>query len=238
MPTSRSREGKGLRAPAQLVRAVGRANCGPQVRPRHYAEANYYSKARLCAYWHQIDEVLRREPATVLEVGPGPGFVRDRLREQGLDVVTVDIDPALRPNVTAAAQTLPFADDAFDMVVCCQVLEHMPFAEVPGALGELARVADRAVLVSIPDQTLFFRFQVDLPMIGSWRWLVDKPKLFSGGVDHEFDGQHHWELGRKGTLPADFVAAAGQAGLAVGKSFRVFEAPFFRFYVLVPDVAA
>ncbi|MGF7473891.1 methyltransferase domain-containing protein, partial [Salmonella enterica subsp. enterica serovar Minnesota] len=47
---------------------------------------------------------------TGLDVGSGGGHVARRLREAGLEVVTVDPAPGMQAEVQAFAEDLPFAD--------------------------------------------------------------------------------------------------------------------------------
>jgi len=124
-----------------------------QVPPAHYWSRDYNTKERLASSWHQVDEVLRLGGRRVLEVGPGSGLVTDWLRRAGLEVTTVDIDGALKPTVVAPVTDLPLESGSFDVVLCAEVLEHLPYARVPAALRELARVATRGVVISVPDVT-------------------------------------------------------------------------------------
>ena len=57
------------------------------------------------------------EGQTALDVATGGGHVARRLREAGLDVVTVDPAPGMEPDVLSRAEHLPFADGSFDVVV-------------------------------------------------------------------------------------------------------------------------
>jgi SAM-dependent methyltransferase len=82
---------------------------------------------------------------TALDVGAGGGHVARRLREAGLEVVSVDPAPGMQADVQASAEDLPFADATFDVVATCVAAHH--FADVAAAVAELARVAADRVLV-------------------------------------------------------------------------------------------
>jgi ubiquinone/menaquinone biosynthesis C-methylase UbiE len=83
---------------------------------------------------------------TALDVATGGGHVARRLREEGLEVVTSDPSPGMKPDVICRAEDLPFADGSFDVVACRTAAHH--FADVAGAVRELARVSgDRVLLV-------------------------------------------------------------------------------------------
>lgn len=55
----------------------------------------------------------------------------------------------IRP-VGASAMHLPFRSDAFDVVVCLDVLEHVPRQDRRAAVAELIRVSRRLVIVAAP----------------------------------------------------------------------------------------
>ena len=82
---------------------------------------------------------------TALDVGTGGGHVARRLRDAGLQVVTTDPAPGMRPDVVSRSEELPFADGSFDVVVSRLAAHH--FEDVGAALGEMARVARRTVIV-------------------------------------------------------------------------------------------
>jgi SAM-dependent methyltransferase len=81
-----------------------------------------------------------------LDVATGGGHVARRLREAGLDVVTVDPAPGMQPDVVSRGEDLPFADASFDVVACRVAAHH--FDDVPKAMAEMARVSrDRVIVV-------------------------------------------------------------------------------------------
>lgn len=245
-----------------------------------YRAWEYNTKERLCSFWHQADEVRRLQARSVVEVGVGSGLVAGWLRDRGVSVTTVDLDPDLSPDVCAPVTELPLADGTFDVALCCEVLEHIPFDQVVPALRELGRVARTGVVVSMPDDRPWVGFSYPLYfgmyinevrrryplMYGkplrrtllrdavarrvSWRealFLAFVPERWSRGeavlaLDpapiphvawrHDFDGDHHWELGTAGYPVERLLDAFSEAGLALERDFRVPENPWHHFWVL------
>ena len=83
---------------------------------------------------------------TALDVATGGGHVARRLREAGINVVTVDPAPGMQPDVVSRGEDLPFADGSFDVVACRVAAHH--FDDVEKAVYEMARVSrDRVIVV-------------------------------------------------------------------------------------------
>ncbi|MGH6945410.1 MAG: class I SAM-dependent methyltransferase [Geminicoccaceae bacterium] len=103
----------------------------------------------------------------VHEVGCGEGFLATRLAAQGLAVRGSDVSPAAIEQARRRAAALgrplqlQIADlyeldakrDRAELVICCEVLEHLPDAE--RALGILARLARPHLIVSVPREPLW-----------------------------------------------------------------------------------
>jgi ubiquinone/menaquinone biosynthesis C-methylase UbiE len=83
---------------------------------------------------------------TALDVATGGGHVARRLREAGLEVVTSDSSPGMRPDVICGAEDLPFADGSFDVVACRVAAHH--FARLEPPIAEMTRVARERVLIA------------------------------------------------------------------------------------------
>jgi SAM-dependent methyltransferase len=83
---------------------------------------------------------------TALDVATGGGHVARRLRDAGLEVVSLDPAPGMEPDVVAPAEKLPFEDGSFDLVACRVAAHH--FEDVRAAVREMARVSRDLVLVS------------------------------------------------------------------------------------------
>ncbi len=104
-------------------------------------------------------------PETILDVGCGEGFVAESFLRAMPAVSITGFDP-YEPSVNAARlrnprgtfqvadiYEIPFDDNAFDVVCCFEVLEHLH--DAPVALTELARVAKSAVVLSVPHEPFF-----------------------------------------------------------------------------------
>ena len=137
----------------------------PQVNPDHYNGLAYDSKERFISYWHQINEILLLKPMIVLEIGIGNGFVSRYLSEHKLNVTTLDTNHALHPDVGGSILSVPFRDECFDVVSCCEVLEHLPYSEFLDALQEIHRVSRKYVILSLPDITTIYKIHLELPRI-------------------------------------------------------------------------
>ena len=200
-----------------------------QVDEGFYHAAAYATPERFYSYGVQVQAVLGSGAGSVLEVGPGPGVVRSFLCDAGVRVVSLDLDPATRPEVVADMIHLPVASNAVDTVLCCQVLEHVPYALAEKALGELRRVARGSAVVSVPDVTPYYYLDMAIPKLRiSRRWSVPwhRPRPMA------FDGQHHWSLGVGDVDVERFRASLGAAGWKVADELRPSANDYHRFFFL------
>lgn len=117
----------------------------------HYTFSNYIAKSRWNSFWHQIDEIQKLAPETVLELGPGPGIFKAIATHLGIKVETLDIDPELKPDHVASVTEMPFPDGSYDVVCAFQMLEHLPYNVSLKAFREMVRVSKHYVVISLPD---------------------------------------------------------------------------------------
>jgi predicted SAM-dependent methyltransferase len=199
-----------------------------QVDKSHYEFSQYMTKARWCSMWHQIDELLRLAPENVLEIGPGPGLFRAVAGAFGLTVDTVDLDPELRPTYVASATALPLKDGAYSVVCAFQMLEHLPYEESLRAFDELVRVSRRHVLISLPDATTVWRYLAHIPKRGTREFFLPRPRLRR--PVHRFNGEHHWEIGKRG-FPLEKVVRDFTRSATLTNTYRVSENSYHRFFV-------
>jgi ubiquinone/menaquinone biosynthesis C-methylase UbiE len=135
-----------------------------------YKQTKYTSNNRLVQFLNRVylrnvtALALRAEPTRLLDVGCGEGVVLRHLDRHlhGVAVVGLDVDGtglrvAQAQNrvslVQGSVYSLPFADNSFDLVLCCEVLEHVESPDA--ALAELSRVSSRSVLLSVPNEPIW-----------------------------------------------------------------------------------
>lgn len=115
-----------------------------------------------CAFarhWAEFPGKLLPKPASILDVGSRLGYtcaefekLFPEARVVGVDLVPDFVEMSKADYgieaYEASADDLPFDNEEFDWVFCCQVLEHVP--DMPKAIDELFRVAHHSIYISIP----------------------------------------------------------------------------------------
>ena len=195
-----------------------------------YSSLSYDTRQRFASYWHQIAEIMSLLPERVLEIGVGSGFVSTYLRNQNLPLTTLDTSCDLKPQIVGDVTQIPCADSSFDVVSCCEVLEHLPYELFPTALSEIHRVSRRYAIVSLPDAGRVYRLALQVPMVPDKSLLYRFARFFKRSIDP--DGLHCWEIGRKGYPLRMVVHDLQSAGFSIEKAYNVFENPLHRFFVL------
>jgi len=156
---------------------------------------NYNSKERWLSYWHQISEALEISPERVLVVGKGSGITENSITQLSngkTDVLTLDINNAVNSDIVGNVTELPFRTGSFDVIICCQVLEHISFDKFPAALGELHRVGGRRVVLSLPHKRKHFKIAYHIPFLKERTFIIKHPLT----ARHCSSKQHYWEIGR------------------------------------------
>lgn len=197
----------------------------------HFDFNAYATKARWNSYWHQLDETFAAKPKRVLVVGGGDAVVPEVLRSAGIDVVVVDVVDDLEPDVVADVRDLPFETSEFDVAICCQVLEHIPFETVPTALGELRRVTSGRVVVSLPDRARKVGIELRVGLGRRFARRIEWPRR---SEQWEFNGVHHWEVST-GNYPLTLVQETLAREFRIEREYVVDQNTYHRFFVLAPN---
>ena len=125
-----------------------------------YGSANPIERRLMAGFMRRLEGLLPLTGVTrILEVGVGEGHIAARVRERYPEAEITGID---LPDSTlaghwkakqlvgafASAERLPFADDAFDLLLAVEVLEHVPNPDK--VLAEMARVARHSAILTVP----------------------------------------------------------------------------------------
>jgi len=132
-----------------------------------YGSTNPVVKRLMARFEATLEELfIEAAPRSLLDVGCGEGVLTHQWASQ-IDgrVVGIDLDDPLlheqwksrtAPNLeylVMKAERMPFADDEFEVASAIEVLEHVP--DPAHTLAEMARVAERWLLVSVPREPLW-----------------------------------------------------------------------------------
>jgi SAM-dependent methyltransferase len=111
--------------------------------------AEAYRTSQTHATGEDLDAVIElcnpHAGVKILDVATGGGHVARRLREHGAQVVTTDRAPGMQPDVVCPAESLPFEDGSFDVVVSRIAAHH--FDDLGAATGEMVRVTNRVLVL-------------------------------------------------------------------------------------------
>jgi 2-polyprenyl-3-methyl-5-hydroxy-6-metoxy-1,4-benzoquinol methylase len=133
-----------------------------------YGSTNLLVRRLMGGFERAVDElVTRADPSSLLDVGCGEGVLvhrwAQRLGERrvvGIDLQEESIQAGWSeheaPNLEyrmMQAENLPFAANEFDLATAIELLEHVPDPE--HTLAEMARCAERHLLVSVPREPLW-----------------------------------------------------------------------------------
>jgi len=204
----------------------------PQVDYRQYFSRKYNHRVRWMNFWHQIDEICGLEPQEVLEVGKGNGLVSDHLKKMGYPVKTLDIDPEVCPDVVGSIHKLPFVDNEFDLILAAEVLEHLPFENVPQAVSELKRVSRRFVIITLPYAGSRFLFRLKIPKIPELIVFLPIPYFWK---KHKKTSEHFWEMGKRGFSRGKIRRLFAKCGFKVLKE-KIFHDDFNHIFFVLENV--
>lgn len=196
---------------------------GGTVKQTKYLKQNPVRRFLIRQYLETIEAFTNLTPAqTVLDVGSGEGFVMRHLREQRPDLALFGVDIEAGVLKVAAYQNpgahfavadgsrLPVAGGKFDLVLCNEVLEHLP--EPARSLEEIARVGTSHFIFSVPREP---HYRLANMLIGAnWsRWGDDPDHLqrWTRSQFLDFLGRHFTVVEARSPFPWLMVLCQSRA---------------------------
>lgn len=170
----------------------------------NYIDNNSFSPEQLYSLSFQILQIREFHPRRMLEIGIGNGFVSTFLKKIGIEVITVDINPALGADICSSIAELPnhLRNERFDLVSCCEVLEHIPFEYFDSHL-EILRGFSPNAFISLPGHFPWLGFTGRLGVhnrfmnISLGLRIPCKRKLTDG---HYWEIASHWQTRKSAIL--------------------------------------
>lgn len=108
----------------------------------------------------KVNELIPPDVTSILDVGCGNGIFinylinqpRKYLRLHGVDRSLTALNFVKAEKTQASIEKLPFNAGEFGLLVCLEVLEHLPQQIFQQALIELARVSSKYIIVTVPNE--------------------------------------------------------------------------------------
>ncbi|MGH7516486.1 MAG: bifunctional 2-polyprenyl-6-hydroxyphenol methylase/3-demethylubiquinol 3-O-methyltransferase UbiG [Gemmatimonadales bacterium] len=160
----------------------------------------------------------------VLDIGCGGGLLTEEFARLGCSVVGVDPSgqslAAARAHAAdqglaigyqcARGEALPFADESFDVVYCCDVLEHVN--DVPQVIAETARVLrpGGTYLYDTINRTPQSRLLV-IKLLQEWRWTAIMPPRLHDWKQFIRPAELRRELENHGLVPGGLTGLKPRA---------------------------
>jgi len=210
---------------------------------------------KLHSYNMQIYLSLYTNPRKVLEIGVGEGFVSHVLKKY-CEIKTADIDPNLNPDIiidiSELEQFKQFKDNEYDLIIICEVLEHVSFNLFESILKSLKRITKKYVLISLPNQNHFlnlvlFKRGFDKPIFYPFNYLLRFSlhlfnklgklicqvhyKIKKRILKFKKQNEHYWEIGID-KYSEDLIRNKIKNHFRIEKEIRLRQNTYHHFYLL------
>lgn len=100
--------------------------------------------------------LIPNDVVSILDVGCGDGTFVNNLsndyRILAVDQSASALKHVKRLKIFASIENLPFDSGSFDLVVCAEVLEHLPYGVYERGIQELERVSSKYIIISVPNR--------------------------------------------------------------------------------------
>ncbi|MFA5381540.1 MAG: class I SAM-dependent methyltransferase [Candidatus Micrarchaeia archaeon] len=199
---------------------------------------NYDTLPRFISYFNQIFFTKQLEGVKkILEIGIGNKLVFDYLKREGFDIKSCDFNRNLYPDILADIRELPLKENSFDLILACEILEHIPWFDVDKALSELSRVSKKYVIIAIPFSTIYLSFNIKFPRLEkifkkSFLGFCVYLPLFKKSPNTK---EHYWEMGLR-DYPKSKVLSTIKKHFIILEEYRNSLNPYHYFFILEKKV--
>ncbi len=143
----------------------------------------------------QIMHIHDLNPKSMIEIGVGNGLTSTFMRDSGIPVTTSDINPNLDPDICCPIAEIveKVGERTYDLVVCCEVLEHMPVDQIEDNIKTLRSLGNRLYL-TLPSYAYAygFSFLMKIPFVKAKDFFFH---FFLPKKINLSKTEHYWEVG-------------------------------------------
>lgn len=179
-----------------------------QVSKEHYDFGAYITTRRWMSYYYQIKEILQsKKHDSVLIIGKGDGVVPAVVKQlcEESQVDTFDFDAELKPTYVGDIRELNnIVKRKYDIVVCCQVLEHLEWQYFTDIIRQIREITAERAILSLPVHKFAVSITVDLPKFHHKTLKIVIPRVWKKSI--KWNGEHYWEVGIKGHTRKNILA--------------------------------
>jgi hypothetical protein len=155
------------------------------------------------------------------------------MKDLDYTVKTADIKSRTNPDYLGDFRGINIPEK-FDLVAAFEMLQHLPYGDLPQTLVKLAELSDKYVLISVPSRVHRFELTLEIPPMLAprrlgLRWLRGRHSISTTwerprGKDRskrDWEGRedywnpHYWEIGRKSFPRSRFLADIESSGLRI-----------------------
>jgi len=160
-----------------------------------YYSEGYFEKYQLFSLSEQINLIYQYTTmeSKILEIGKGNGFVSDFFKKAGFSFDTFDINENLEPDIQGNILELEsLVVEKYDVIVCCEVLEHMDFTYFEKSLEQMKKVTNKYIIMTLPNcqKNIGMNLQIRLPK----RKVFSIPLFFHTLMGKNICPEHFWEI--------------------------------------------
>jgi hypothetical protein len=135
----------------------------------------------------------------ILIAGKGDGVVQKILEAYNdlynlkLNITTFDFAEDLKPDILGDLIEIDkLVTEQYDVVLCCQVLEHLPLEESLSVLSRMRKFS-KFVILSVPYKSITIRGTLKIPLVKEFEFCIKIP--YWQNRKGMVDSRHYWEIG-------------------------------------------
>ncbi|MBN1821370.1 MAG: class I SAM-dependent methyltransferase [Prolixibacteraceae bacterium] len=102
-----------------------------------------------------IKNYIPKEVKSILDVGCGNGIITNSLNEEydvtGADLSDIALSYVKGKKIMCSCDSIPVANESFDMVFSSEMLEHLPDEVLSKAIEEFKRITKQYIFITVPN---------------------------------------------------------------------------------------